>query len=75
MHFLQRKWDGKDSNSGATYEAFMVEVGTYGNMLSRSWEKFKILPIKLTWCYNLWELCHRLDIELKVDEKHHIKSV
>jgi hypothetical protein len=41
VHFLQRKWGGKDSISemtSATYEAFMVEVGVYGNILSRSWK-------------------------------------
>ena len=39
LHFLQQKMDGMDSTSkitGATYKAFMVEVGTYGNICSRS---------------------------------------
>ena len=53
---LQKKWDGNYSTSkitGATYEAFMVEVGMYGNIFSRLWQKFKILAIKHTWYYNL----------------------
>ena len=78
VHFLQQKWDRNDSTSnitGAIYEAFMVEVGMYGNMFSISWEEFKILATKHTWYYNLWELCHRLDVELEVDGKHHIKPV
>ena len=63
IHFLQRKWDGNDSTSkmaGTTYKAFMVEVGMYGNILSRSIEKFNVLSTKHMWYYNLWELCHRL---------------
>ena len=39
VHFLQQKWDENDSSSkitGAMYETFMVEVGMYGNMFSRS---------------------------------------
>lgn len=49
MHFLQRKWDGQDSTSKmtiATYKAFMVELGTYGNILSRSRKEFKVLATK-----------------------------
>ena len=49
--------------------------GLYGNIFSRSWEDLKILATKHTWYYNLWELCHRLDVELEVDEKYHIKPV
>ena len=52
VHFLQQKWDGKDSTSkitGATYEAFMVEVGMYDNIVFRSCEEFKILGTKHTW--------------------------
>ena len=78
IHFLQRKWDGNDSTSkmaGTTYKAFMVEVGMYGNIFSRAWEEFNVLATKHTWYYNLWELCHRLDVELEVDEKYHNKPV
>ena len=46
----------------------MVEVGVYGNVFSRSWEDLKILATKHTWYYNLWELCHRLDVKLEVNE-------
>ena len=53
----------------------MIEVGMYGNMFSRSWEEFKILANKHIWYYNLWKLCHRLDVELEVDRKHHTKPV
>ena len=53
----------------------MVEVGVYGNIFSRLWEDLKILATKHTWYYNLWELCHRLDVKLEVDEKYHIKPV
>ena len=72
VHILQQKWDGNNSTSkitGATYETSMIEVGIYGNIFSRSWGEFKILATKHTWCYNLWELCHRLDVKLEIDEK------
>ena len=78
VRFLQREWDGKDSTNnvtGAKYEAFLVKVGMYGNIFSRSWEEFKILATKHTWYYKLWELCHRLHVKLEVEEKHHIKPV
>jgi hypothetical protein len=77
-HFLQRKWDGNDSTSkvaGTIYEAFIVEVGMYGNIFSRSWEEFNSLATKHTWYYNLWELCDRLGVELEVNEKYHNKPV
>ena len=50
------------------YEAFMVEVGVYGNILSRSWKE-------LNWYYNLWEPCNRLRVELEVEGIYHIKHV
>ena len=59
----------------STYEAFMVEVGMYGNIFSRVWKKFNVLVTKHTWYYNLWELCHRLGVELEGDEKYHNKPV
>ena len=61
--------------TGATYNAFMAGVGIYGNIFSISWEEFNVLATKHTWYYNLWELCHILDVVLEVDVKHHIKPV
>ena len=77
-HFLHQNWDGNNSTrkmAGATHEAFVVDVGMYSNIFSRSWEEFKTLADKHTWYYNLWKLCHRLDVELEVHGKHHIKPV
>ena len=59
----------------STYEAFMVEVGMYGNIFSRVWKKFNVLVTKHTRYYNLWELCHILGVELEVDDKYHNKPV
>ena len=78
IHFLQRKRDGNVSTSkmaGTTYEAFMVEVGMYGNIFSRSWEEPNVLATKHTWYCNLWELCHSMGVELEVNEKCHNKPV
>ena len=78
IHFLQHRWDGNKSTSKmtvATYKAFMVEVGMYGNIFSRLLEELNVLAIKHTWYYNLWELCHRLGVELEVNDKYHNKSV
>ena len=78
IHFLQRKWDANDSTSkmdATTYEACMIGVAMYGNILSRSWEEFSVLATKYTWHYNLWEMCHRLGVELEVDDKYHNKPV
>ena len=78
IHFLQRKWDGNNSTSKmdeTTFQAFMIEVGMYGNIFSRSWEEFTVLAAKHTWYCNLWELHHRSDVELEVNEKYHTKPV
>ena len=78
FHFLQRKWGGKRSTSEmteTTYEAFMTEVGVYGNVFSRPWDKLKTLATKHTWYYNLWELCHRLQVDMEFEEKYHLKPV
>ena len=53
----------------------MVEIVMYGNVFFRSQEKFKVLATNHTWYYNLRELCHKLDVKLEVDGKHHIKPV
>ena len=77
-HFLQHKWDSNNSTSkmdAATYKAFMVEVGMHGSILSRSWEEFNILATNRAWYYNLWELYHRLVVELEVDNEYHSKPV
>ena len=78
IHFLQHKRNGNDSTSKmaeTTYEAFMVEVRMYGNIFSRSWDEFNALTTKHMWYSNLWALCHRLGVELDVDEKYHNKPV
>ena len=51
VHFLQRKWDCKDStrNNSAAYEACMVEVGVYNSILSRSRKELKVITTKHTW--------------------------
>ena len=53
----------------------MLEVGVYGNIFSRPWDKLKVVATKHTWYYNLWELCHRLEVEIEVEEKYHINPV
>ena len=61
--------------AGTTYESFMVEVGMHRNIFSISWEEFNVLVTKHTWYYNLWELCHRVDVVIEVDEKYRTKPV
>ena len=78
IHFLQRKWDGKDATSnmtGTTYEAFMIEVGVYGNMFALDWSKYKCLATEHTWYYNLWELCHRLGVTIELEKKQYMGPV
>ena len=53
----------------------MVEVEMYSSVFSGSWEEFKILAINHTWYYKLWEICHRLNVEMKVDERYQIGTV
>ena len=58
-----------------TYKAFMVEVGTNGNIFSKSWKEFIVLVTKHTWYCNLWDLYHRLCVKLEVDDKYHSKPI
>ena len=56
IQFLHHKWDGNNSISkmaATTYKVFMVELGIYGNIFSRSWEDFSVLATRHTWYYNL----------------------
>ena len=61
--------------TNATYEAFVAEVGVYGNILSWSWKELRVLATKHTWYYNLWELYDRLGVELEVEDAYHIRPV
>ena len=61
--------------AATTYESFMVEVEMYGNILSRSLKEFNVLATKHTWYYTMWKLCHRLGVELEIDDKYHKKPV
>ena len=36
------------------YEAFLIEVGLYGDVLTRDFTKFGCLVTDLTWFQNLW---------------------
>ena len=35
--------------TGITYEAFMVEVGSYGNIFALDWNKYKELATQHIW--------------------------
>ena len=69
LHFILCNW-GLESTSGTmmmhAYEAFMMEVGLYGNVLSQDFSAAGSLATDGTWFKNLWEFCSCLDLHLDV---------
>ena len=57
------------------YEAFLIEVGLYGNILTLDYTKFGILASDLTWFKSLWEFSDYLKVSVVLGGKYHIQPV
>ena len=57
------------------YEAFMVEVGLYGNILSLDYSMVSCLAEDGTWFKNFWEFASHLDVQVELSEEYHIQPV
>ena len=63
MFLLQRHW-GFNSAAGnmlqQAYEAFLIEVGLYGDVFTRDFKDWGILATDGTWFKNFWEFASYL---------------
>ena len=78
VYFLQSHWGFEGATSDAmqfAYEAFLVEIGLYGNVFSHAFEKYKILATNGTWFKNFWELGDHLGITLDLRKDFHLQPV
>ena len=54
------------------YEAFLIEVGLYGDVLTRDFDKFGSLVTDLTWFQNLWEYSSHLKVSITLSDEFHL---
>jgi len=78
LFFVQCKWGFESASAQLmvhAYEAFMVEVGLYGNILSTSFDVAGCLATDGTWFKNLWEFASYLEVDVELAEDHHFLPV
>ena len=76
IFFIWRHW----GFGGATgqmmtqaYEAFLVEVGLYGDVFTRDFKRYGMLATDGTWFKNLWELADHLKVSITMDSRYLIQ--
>ena len=57
------------------YEAFLIEVGLYGDVFTRDFDNWGVLATDGTWFKNFWEFASYLKIEVTLDPQHHLGPV
>jgi len=78
VYFLQTTWGFESAVSKLmmhAYEAFMVEVGLYGNIFSYDYDSLGCLATDGTWFKNFWEFASHLDINIELSGEFHIEPV
>ena len=76
--FLQCNWDFPGSTGDSlrfNYEAFLVEVGLYGNLFSWDYNKMGGLATKGTWFQNTREMAALLGIRVELHDQYHLQPV
>jgi len=56
-----------------TYEAFMVEIGVGGNILTQDFVQLGGLASQGIWFHNLWDFFHHPKLTIDIDVAFHIK--
>ena len=57
------------------FEAFLVEIGLYGNVFQMAFADFGLLATSSTWFQLFWELGDYLDIKVSLHASYHIQPV
>ena len=57
------------------YEAFLIEVGLYGDVLTRDFTRSGSLATDLTWFKKLWEYASHLKLAIILSDEFHLKPV
>lgn len=78
VFFIQCCWD-YDCPWGQlmvhAYEAMMVEVGLYGNLLTQDYDSCSHLATKGTWWKNFWEYADYLGIQVELSEEFQLSPI
>jgi len=78
IYFMQTTW-GFDCASGKlmihAYEAFMIEVGLYGNIFSYDYDALGCLATDGTWFKNFWEYASHLKVNVELSGDYHYDQV
>ena len=79
LHFLMCFWGFNNHVVGImlyhAYEAFQMEVGLGGNILTRDFAKLGCLATEGTWFRNFWEYLHHLGVHFTVHDKYHLQPI
>ena len=78
IHFLQCTWELGDpaGELGAiAYEAFIMEIGMYGNVFSLPYSEYEGLATDRTWWKNFWELLDHAGVDFSFASEHHLRPV
>ena len=57
------------------FEAFAIEVGLYGNILTQDYDKYSRLSTDGTWFKNFWETASHLKIDIVLRDDNYIQPV
>ena len=78
VHFMQCNWGFADAIGSLmthAYEAFLIEVGLYGNIFSLNFKVLGILATDGTWFKHFWLLSWYLNIRVGLHKKYHLQPV
>ena len=78
VFFVQCKWDLACSSGQLmvhAFEAMLVEVGLYGNLLTRDYDSFANLATSGTWWKNFWEYADYLGIDVELSSDYCLSAV
>ena len=75
IHLMRVNWTSTDvlcHMMKQAFETFLIDLGFGGNVFTANYKKYHKLAER-SWFSHLWELCHHFDVQLLLDEKHHIQ--
>ena len=55
------------------YEAFIIEVGLYGDIFTYDFDRYGVLATDGTWFKKFWELADHLKVTVALDSQFHVQ--